>query len=118
MTPGCTTEACDFRDRHEQFAGLNAVILGVSPDPVARHETFIEKYKLPFLLLSDERHEVAEMYGVWKKKKNFGKEYMGIERSTFIIAPDGTLVQEWRGVKVKGHVDEALAEVARLASSR
>ena len=67
MTPGCTTEACDFRDRHEQFAGLNAVILGVSPDPVARHETFIEKYKLPFLLLSDERHEVAEMYGVWKK---------------------------------------------------
>jgi thioredoxin-dependent peroxiredoxin len=118
MTPGCTTEACDFRDRYEQFTGLNAVILGVSTDPVKRHETFIEKYQLPFLLLSDEQHHVAELYGVWKKKRNFGKEYMGIERSTFIIAPDGTLVKEWRGVKVKGHVDEALAEVAQLASSR
>ncbi|AMV09821.1 MULTISPECIES: thioredoxin-dependent thiol peroxidase [Geobacillus] len=118
MTPGCTAEACDFRDRHAQFAELNAVILGVSTDSLKRHEAFIEKYELPFLLLSDEQHKVAELYGVWKKKKNFGKEYMGIERSTFIIAPDGTLAKEWRGVKVKGHVDEALAEVARLASSR
>ncbi|EKN64691.1 thioredoxin-dependent thiol peroxidase [Schinkia azotoformans] len=108
MTPGCTTEACDFRDKHESFAELNAVILGVSPDPMNRHDKFIEKYDLPFLLLADEENKVAEAYDVWKLKKNFGKEYMGIERSTFVIAKDGQLVKEWRKVKVKGHVDEAL----------
>ena len=83
MTPGCTTEACDFRDHHEQFEDLNAVIIGVSPDPVERHVKFIEKHGLPFVLLADENHEVAELYDVWKLKKNFGKEYMGIERSDF-----------------------------------
>ncbi len=108
MTPGCTTEACDFRDKHESFAELNAVILGVSPDPMNRHDKFIEKYDLPFLLLADEEHKAAEAYDVWKMKKNFGKEYMGIERSTFVIDKDGQLVKEWRKVKVKGHVDEAL----------
>ncbi|HWO98097.1 MAG TPA: thioredoxin-dependent thiol peroxidase [Bacillus sp. (in: firmicutes)] len=108
MTPGCTTEACDFRDYHEQFAELDAVILGVSPDPVDKHQKFAEKHGLPFLLLVDEDHEVAERYGVWKLKKNFGKEYMGIERSTFVIDKDGMLVKEWRKVKVKGHVEEAL----------
>jgi len=108
MTPGCTTEACDFRDKHESFAELNAVILGVSPDPLDRHAKFIEKYDLPFLLLADEEHKAAEAYGVWTLKKNFGKEYMGIERSTFIIDKEGTLVKEWRKVKVKGHVEEAL----------
>jgi thioredoxin-dependent peroxiredoxin len=108
MTPGCTTEACDFRDYHKQFQEVNAVILGVSPDPMKRHETFIEKYGLPFQLLADEDHMAAEAYGVWKMKKNFGKEYMGIERSTFIIDKDGILVKEWRKVKVKGHVEEAL----------
>ncbi|MFE8700550.1 thioredoxin-dependent thiol peroxidase [Cytobacillus sp. FJAT-54145] len=109
MTPGCTTEACDFRDQHESFEELDAVILGVSPDPVAKHEKFIEKYALPFMLLADEDHSVSEAYGVWKLKKNFGKEYMGIERSTFIINKEGKLVKEWRKVKVKGHVEEALA---------
>lgn len=108
MTPGCTTEACDFRDKHESFAELNAVILGVSPDAMNRHDKFIEKYDLPFLLLADEEHKAAEAYDVWKLKKNFGKEYMGIERSTFVIDKDGQLVKEWRKVKVKGHVDEAL----------
>jgi thioredoxin-dependent peroxiredoxin len=108
MTPGCTTEACDFRDLHESFEGLNAVILGVSPDPINRHEKFIEKHGLPFLLLADEDHKTAEDYKVWQLKKNFGKEYMGIERSTFIIDKDGNLVREWRKVKVKGHVEEAL----------
>ena len=108
MTPGCTTQACDFRDFHEDFSELNAVIIGVSPDPINRHEKFIEKYNLPFLLLADETHEVAEAYGVWKLKKNFGKEYMGIERSTFIINKEGIIVKEWRKVKVKGHVEEAL----------
>ncbi|PLR95411.1 thioredoxin-dependent thiol peroxidase [Bacillus sp. T33-2] len=108
MTPGCTTEACDFRDHHQSFEEVNAVILGVSPDPVSRHEKFIEKHGLPFLLLADEEHEAAEAYDVWKLKKNFGKEYMGVERSTFIIDRDGILVKEFRKVKVQGHVEEAL----------
>lgn len=108
MTPGCTTEACDFRDHHENFEELDAVILGVSPDPAERHEKFVEKHGLPFQLLVDEDHQVAEAYGVWKLKKNFGKEYMGIERSTFIIDKEGRLSKEWRKVKVKGHVEEAL----------
>lgn len=108
MTPGCTTQACDFRDQHENFAGVNAVILGISPDPLTRHEKFIEKHGLPFLLLADEDHKTAEAYDVWKLKKNFGKEYMGIERSTFIIDQEGKLAKEWRKVKVKGHVEEAL----------
>lgn len=108
MTPGCTTEACDFRDFHKQFEEVNAVILGVSPDPIKRHETFIDKYGLPFLLLADEDHKASEAYEVWKLKKNFGKEYLGIERSTFIIDKNGALVKEWRKVKVKGHVEEAL----------
>ncbi|WP_332691424.1 thioredoxin-dependent thiol peroxidase [Halalkalibacter lacteus] len=111
MTPGCTTQACDFKDEVETFSALNTVIIGVSPDPVARHEKFIEKYQLPFILLADEEHKVAEQYGVWKLKKNFGKEYMGIERSTFIIDKEGKLVKEWRKVKVKDHVGDALAFV-------
>lgn len=111
MTPGCTTQACDFRDHHENFSELDTVILGVSPDPQAKHEKFIEKYGLPFLLLVDEDHKVAELYDVWKLKKNFGKEYMGIERSTFIIDKDGQLAKEWRKVKVKGHVEEALTYI-------
>jgi peroxiredoxin Q/BCP len=114
MTPGCTTEACDFRDQHEQFEELNAVIIGVSPDAVERHVKFIEKHGLPFMLVADENHEAAELYDVWKLKKNFGKEYMGIERSTFLINPEGVLVKEWRKVKVKGHVDEALECIRQL----
>lgn len=108
MTPGCTTQACDFRDKHESFAELDAVIIGVSPDPINRHQKFIEKHDLPFLLLADEEQEAAKIYDVWKLKKNFGKEYMGIERSTFIIDKEGKLVKEWRKVKVKDHVEEAL----------
>jgi thioredoxin-dependent peroxiredoxin len=108
MTPGCTTEACDFRDQHEKFEDLDAVILGVSPDPVESHEKFINKYDLPFLLLADENHEIAEQFGVWKLKKNFGKEYYGIERSTFIIDKEGNLAEEYRKVKVEGHVEAAL----------
>jgi len=106
MTPGCTTEACDFRDRHEDFSKLNTVILGVSPDPISRHEKFIEKHGLPFILLSDEEQELAKAFDVWKLKKNFGKEYMGIERSTFIIDSEGKIVKEWRKVKVKDHTNE------------
>lgn len=108
MTPGCTTEACDFRDHHESFEDVDAVILGVSPDPVESHEKFIDKHDLPFLLLADEEHQVAEEYEVWKLKKNFGKEYYGIERSTFIIDKEGNLAEEYRKVKVDGHVESAL----------
>jgi peroxiredoxin Q/BCP len=108
MTPGCTTEACDFRDQQQSFADLNAVILGVSPDPQEKHQKFKEKHNLPFTLLVDDEHKLADAFGVWKLKKNFGKEYMGIERSTFIIDPDGKIVKEWRKVKVKDHVLEAL----------
>jgi peroxiredoxin Q/BCP len=84
------------------------VIIGISPDPIESHQKFIAKYNLPFVLLSDPDHKVAEMFGVWKLKKNYGKEYMGIERSTFVIDKQGTLVKEWRKVRVKGHVEEAL----------
>ncbi|MDM5317917.1 thioredoxin-dependent thiol peroxidase [Fictibacillus sp. b24] len=108
MTPGCTTQACDFRDRHADFEKQNTVIIGVSPDPLARHDKFIEKHGLPFILLADEENKVAELYEVWKLKKNFGKEYMGIERSTFIIDGDGNIVKEYRKVKVKDHVEDAL----------
>ncbi|MYL35298.1 thioredoxin-dependent thiol peroxidase [Pontibacillus yanchengensis] len=108
MTPGCTNEACDFRDHHESFADVDAVILGVSPDPLERHKKFIDKHELPFLLLADEDHKVAEEYGAWTLKKNFGKEYMGIERSTFLIDKEGNLAHEWRKVRVKGHVEAAL----------
>jgi thioredoxin-dependent peroxiredoxin len=116
MTPGCTTEACDFRDQIQQFTEVNAVVLGVSPDPVDRHQKFVEKYGLPFLLLADTEHLLAEAFGVWKLKKNFGKEYMGIERSTFIIDKEGKLVKEWRKVKVKGHVEEALSYIREQLS--
>lgn len=116
MTPGCTTEACDFRDQIQQFTEVDAVILGVSPDPVDRHQKFVEKYGLPFLLLADTEHQLADIFGVWKLKKNFGKEYMGIERSTFIIDKEGKLVKEWRNVKVKGHVDEALTYIKEQLS--
>ncbi len=116
MTPGCTTEACDFRDQIQQFSEVNAVVLGVSPDPVERHQKFIEKYGLPFLLLADTENHLAEAFGVWKLKKNFGKEYMGIERSTFIIDKEGKLIKGWRKVKVKGHVEEALTYIREQLS--
>ncbi|BDH63054.1 putative peroxiredoxin YgaF [Lysinibacillus sp. PLM2] len=111
MTPGCTTEACDFRDRHESFEKLNAVILGVSGDSSERHTKFIEKYGLPFSLLVDADHQVAEDYGVWVLKKMYGREYMGIERSTFLIDEQGIIVKEWRKVKVKNHIDEVLETI-------
>lgn len=111
MTPGCTTQACDFRDHHESFKELDAVIIGVSPDPVQRHQKFIEKHDLPFHLLADEDHQLAEQFGVWQLKKTFGKEYHGIVRSTFVIDKDGILQKEYRNVRVKGHVEEALEYV-------
>ncbi|MFJ7664969.1 thioredoxin-dependent thiol peroxidase [Lysinibacillus sp. NPDC097162] len=112
MTPGCTTEACDFRDKHEDFSQLNAVILGVSPDNVQKHTKFIDKHGLPFTLLVDEDHAVAEAYGVWGLKKMYGREYMGIERSTFLIDTDGNLIKAWRKVRVKNHIEEVYTYLA------
>lgn len=108
MTPGCTTEACDFRDHYQSFEDLNAVILGISGDTADKHTKFIEKYGLPFSLLVDDTHEVAEKYGVWVLKKMYGREFMGIERSTFLINEDGIVEKEWRKVKVKNHIEEVL----------
>ncbi|QUW23478.1 thioredoxin-dependent thiol peroxidase [Sporosarcina sp. Marseille-Q4063] len=116
-TPGCTTQACDFRDSYEDFSKLNAVILGVSPDDEASHTKFIENKGLPFSLLVDDNHEVSEKYGVWKLKKNFGREYMGIERSTFLINPEGEVVKEWRKVRVKGHIDDALTTLQEITKA-
>ncbi|WP_379971089.1 thioredoxin-dependent thiol peroxidase [Ectobacillus sp. sgz5001026] len=115
MTPGCTTQACDFRDSLDLFNDENTIILGINRDTIAKHVTFINKNNLPFQLLSDEEHVVTELYGAWKLKKNFGKEYMGIERSTFVIDKEGKLVKEWRKVKVKEHVKEVLAVIKELA---
>lgn len=118
MTPTCTTQACDFRDRSELFAAADTVIIGISVDPVKRHTKFIEKYGLPFLLLSDEDHRVAELYDVWQLKTLYGRQYMGVERSTFLIDKDGTLLREWRKVKIKGHVEETLKAVQDHAAQR
>jgi peroxiredoxin Q/BCP len=114
MTPGCTTQACDFRDSSESFSELDAVIIGVSPDDQSKHQKFKEKHDLPFALLVDDEHKLAKDFDVWKLKKNFGKEYMGIERSTFLIDKEGKLIKEWRKVKVKDHVAEALQELKNI----
>lgn len=108
MSPGCTTEACDFRDKHESFGELDAVIIGISPDPADDHQQFIAKHDLPFSLLTDGDHQVCENYDVWKLKKMFGKEFFGVIRSTFIIDKEGNLQKEFRDVSVEGHVEEAL----------
>ena len=114
MTPGCTTQACDFRDRYDEFGKENTVILGISPDPIERHQKFIDKHDLPFQLLADTENEVAKLYDVWKLKKMFGKEFYGIERSTFIIDKEGVIQKEYRKVKVKGHIEATLEDVKSL----
>ncbi|WP_420848968.1 thioredoxin-dependent thiol peroxidase [Paenibacillus polysaccharolyticus] len=114
MTSSCTQQACDFRDRHEDFQGLNTVILGISTDPMKQHDKFIAKYGLPFILLSDEEHTVAEQFGAWQLKKMYGKEYMGIVRSTFLLDEEGKLIKQWTKVRVKGHIEEALDTVKGL----
>jgi thioredoxin-dependent peroxiredoxin len=111
-TPGCTAQACGIRDAYGEFEGAGAVVLGVSPDSVKRHVKFREKYGLPFTLLADPEHEVAERYGVWGEKKFRGKQYMGINRSTFVIAPDGTVVRAMYNVKPAEHADDVLAVLA------
>jgi len=111
-TPGCTTQACDLRDNHGDILAQGAVVLGVSPDSVASHQKFRDKYELNFPLLSDEDQVVARAYGVWKEKSMYGRKYWGVERSTFIIDEEGDVLEAWRKVRPKGHaqkVREALA---------
>lgn len=111
-TPGCTTEGQDFRDRMPEFDKLNTTILGVSRDSLKAHENFRAKHEFPFHLISDKDEAVCKLFDVIKLKKLYGKEYLGVDRSTFLIDADGKLRREWRGVKVKGHADEVL-EAAR-----
>lgn len=113
-TPGCTKEACGFRDSYAALKKKGVAVLGVSKDSTASHDKFKAKYKLPFALGSDAEIETAKAYGVWVKKKNYGREYMGMERSTFLIDEKGVIRGIWRGVKVNGHVDAVIEAVDAL----
>lgn len=108
-TPGCTKEACSFRDTHSRFAAKNAVILGVSTDGLKAHEKFAAKYQLPFPLLVDEDRAIVTAYGVWGEKTFMGRKHQGTHRVTFLIGPDGRIRKIWPKVKVEGHADEVLA---------
>jgi len=113
-TPGCTTEACEFRDQIGMFQSSETVVLGVSTDTVQSHQKFASKFSLPFPLLADESHEVAEKYGVWVEKNMYGKKSMGIQRATFLIDKSGKIAAVWPKVKVDGHVAEVAAKLAEL----
>lgn len=113
-TPGCTTEAKDFAAQYKKFAKAGAAIVGISKDSAKRHDNFKKKYALPFVLASDEDGVACEAFGVWVQKKLYGREYMGIERATFLIDAKGKIARVWHKVKVKGHADEVLAAVAEL----
>lgn len=110
-TPGCTVEACEFRDDIKTFSKNGAVVVGISPDKPAAQAKFKEKYELPFTLLADEEKAAANAYGVWKEKNMYGRKVMGIERSTFVIGPDGKIEKIYGKVKAKGHAAEVLANL-------
>ena len=109
FTPGCTTEACNFRDLYDKITEKQAIVLGVSPDPPESHERFIAQHGLPYALIPDEEKAICLAYGVWKEKTSHGKTVMGIERTTFIVAPDGMIKKIFRKVKPEGHAQEVLA---------
>lgn len=118
-TPGCTKEACAFKEAMPEFETLNAAVIGISKDSPAKHDKFVEKYDLNFPLASDENGEICEAYGVWREKSMYGRTYWGIERSTFLIDEHGRLNRIWRKVKVPGHVDsvkEALENLKQQAA--
>ncbi len=111
-TPGCTAQACGIRDAYGEFERAGAVVLGVSPDSVGKHVKFKDKYDLPFTLLADPEHELAERYGVWGEKKYMGRSYMGVSRTTFVIDPDGVVAKVFENVKPLTHADDVLAALA------
>ncbi len=113
-TPGCTTEACEFRDNLPKFKKMNAKVYGVSKDSIKSHEKFAGKYELPFTLISDESGEMCEAFGTWVEKSMYGKKYMGIERATFLADDKGVIRQIWRNVKAKGHAEEVLAAIKKI----
>ena len=113
-TSGCTKEGEAFRDLYAKFRKAGTEIVGVSPDSVASHDKFIAKYDFPFALLADEEKAVCQLFGVWKEKSMYGRKYMGVERSTFLLDAKGVLRREWRKVKVPGHAEEVLAAAAEL----
>lgn len=115
-TPGCTQEACDFRDSFTRLKKKGVQVFGVSPDPVKKHVKFAEKFELPFALLADEKRELIESLELWQEKKFMGRKYMGVVRSTFLIDNKGKVIKEWRNVKVAGHVDEVLNELTKVKS--
>ena len=110
-TSGCTKEACDFREKISEFEKAGVVVLGMSPDSVKKHDKFKAKYDLPFSLVADEEKTALEAYGVWVEKSMYGRKYMGVERSTFLIDVDGSIQSVWRKVKVPGHIDAVLDAV-------
>jgi peroxiredoxin Q/BCP len=114
-TPGCTTQACGIRDAYDKFEEAGAVVLGVSPDSVKNHVKFKDKYDLPFTLLADPEHALAESYGVWGEKTYMGKSYMGVSRTTFVIGADGAIVKVFENVKPATHADDVLAALANPA---
>jgi len=114
MTPGCTTEACNFRDEYSVFQQKDIVVLGVSKDSIVRHKKFEEKHELPFPLLSDENGVICEGFGVWQEKSLYGKKYMGIVRSTFLIKPNGIIAKAYSKIKVKDHVEELKTDLQSI----
>lgn len=113
-TPGCTQQACDFRDNFKSLEKINTVVIGVSRDSQKSHDKFTQNFNLPFPLISDQDESLCRLFDVIKPKKLYGKDYIGIERSTFVIDKNGVLRNEWRNVKVKGHIDEVLEAVRKL----
>jgi thioredoxin-dependent peroxiredoxin len=117
-TPGCTKEACAFRDNLPRFKPSKAAVLGVSILDEKSKARFADKYKLPFPLLADPEHEIADKYGVWQKKSRYGRTYMGVARTTYLIDPQGKVVKRWDNVKVDGHADEVLAALESIVGSQ
>jgi peroxiredoxin Q/BCP len=117
-TPGCTKEACAFRDRSAELKKLGAKVFGVSPDDVASHVKFRDKFSLNFPLLADPDHKVAEKFGAWREKNMYGKKSMGIVRSTFLISPDGVIYKVWRSVKVDGHDEKVIEALNELTGKK
>ncbi len=117
-TPGCTTEACAFRDLNAELEGMDAAVWGVSPDGSGSHAAFRAKFGLPFTLLCDEDHAVAEVYGAWGEKTNYGKTYMGIIRSSFLVDPDGRVARTWPQVKAEGHAEQVRDALVAARAAR